>query len=689
MGVVELIVGACLLYASGGLLACCLRLRSTVSFLLAANVVALALLVVFTLGLSPFHLVDRTWTWAWLVLAFAGSLACWLARARPAPPIRALASIPGIARAEPLVAILLGLDALAFAYIAALAVGTPENEGDALTYHVPRAAFWHQQHAVHYIANAVDSRLNVSPPNEEIGLLFTMILSGGQTLVGLVQVGALAVCVVATVGLARRLGLAPAAALFAGLLVVTFPVVATQGWTALNDLGVASLLATAAYFVLGETRSELALAGLALGLALGTKLTAVLSVPLLILVVLFAPGGRRAARGAWLFGVAAITGSSWYIVNVVKTGSFDGRLAGSAQQTPHSVATMLGTLQRFMLNALDLSGSSFGSWHLVGDVGARTFAYRAAGVVLVVLGLIRFLGRDERRDAWRFVGAGIFVAVAPALVHLVYRAVYQALTPHGQPVAPFPNLAAGATLSWFGPLGSLILVAGIAIAWQRSRIAALYALAPVILALSLSVSVVWDPWRGRFFVFGYLLAAASWGLLFRYRWLASAVAAIACATLVLSLANADSKPSGAGWLGSSGSTVWGMPTVETEGLLRSGSDDDVVLRVAAQRIPAHANLAVAPAGNDFLSPYFGAQLGRHVSLVLARGTVPRQAAWLIEAPGVRPGLCGYDWRTVATTRSGWRVARRVAYGACATDQSDSPTGSLSASSARNTGTRRS
>lgn len=667
MGVVELIAGACVLYASGGLLACCLQLRSTVAFLLAANVVSCALLVLFTFALSPLHLVDRAWTWGWLALALAGSIALWLRRARPAPPLTALASIPAIVRAEPLVAILLAFDSVAFAYIAALAVGTPENEGDALTYHVPRAAFWHQAHAVHYIANAIDTRLNVSPPNEEICLLFTMVLSGGQTLVGLVQVVALAVCVVATIGLARRLGLPQPAALFGGLLLLTLPVVANQGWTALNDVGVASLLATAAYFVLGERHLEFALAGLALGLALGTKLTAVLSLPLLAIIVLFSPGGRRVARAAWLFGVAAATGSLWYIVNVVETGSFDGHLANSAQQTPGSISTALGTLQRFMFNALDLSGSSIGSWHLIGDVGVRTFAYRGAGLVVIVLGLALYLRRGAGREPLLLVGAGLLTAAAPAMVHLVYRGLYDVALPNGSPVSPFPNVIAGATPSWFGPLGSLGLLAGVVVVYRlrQPRIAAVYAVAPVILAVSLAASVVWDPWRGRFFIFGFALAAASWGAMLRIRWLATAVTATACATLVLALADAQSKPSGVAWLGSAAPMVWREPVAQTQGLLRAGSDDDIVLRVAARRVPAHAELAVAPAGNDFLSPYFGPHLDRRVELVLAHGMVPVHATWLIEAPGVRANACARDWHVVFRTGHGWRIERRVAYASCA------------------------
>ncbi|NEN30536.1 hypothetical protein G3V74_23970, partial [Escherichia coli] len=106
--------------------------------------------------------------------------------------------------------------AIGVTYITALAVATPENEGDALSYHIARAAFWYQDRSVGYIGNAIETRLNVNPPNAEIANLFTMLVSGSQRFVGLVQVGALLVCVLAAVGIARRTGAAPAPAAWSG-----------------------------------------------------------------------------------------------------------------------------------------------------------------------------------------------------------------------------------------------------------------------------------------------------------------------------------------------------------------------------------------------------------------------------------------------------------------------------------------
>ena len=53
-------------------------------------------------------------------------------------------------------------------YSAALAIATPPNDYDALWYHLPRAAFWRQEHAVGYVERANDLRLDVFTPGAEI-----------------------------------------------------------------------------------------------------------------------------------------------------------------------------------------------------------------------------------------------------------------------------------------------------------------------------------------------------------------------------------------------------------------------------------------------------------------------------------------------------------------------------------------
>ena len=70
---------------------------------------------------------------------------------------------------DPIVFVL-GLAVLAgLVYAAVLALFTPPNDWDALTYHLARAAFWIQQHGIGYVPDSDVLRINVNPPNAEIG----------------------------------------------------------------------------------------------------------------------------------------------------------------------------------------------------------------------------------------------------------------------------------------------------------------------------------------------------------------------------------------------------------------------------------------------------------------------------------------------------------------------------------------
>ena len=65
-----------------------------------------------------------------------------------------------------------------------------------MLYHLPRAALWKQQHAVGFVANAPDERIDVFPPGAEIQSAVSMIWSEGDRFVGLVQLLAIvAACV--------------------------------------------------------------------------------------------------------------------------------------------------------------------------------------------------------------------------------------------------------------------------------------------------------------------------------------------------------------------------------------------------------------------------------------------------------------------------------------------------------------
>ena len=569
----SLVLGSALLLLATGLITSCLRLRSVTDFVLGFYLVAFTLVVVIELLLSPGHDLTQTWLQAALGGVTLASAGVWIASGRPSPPqFRPVLVACREALRDPLVAILAAAVLGAFGYVAALIVGTAPNDYDALWYHLARAAFWKQQHAVAYIAGANDARLNGFPPNAEIAASFTMILGRTERFVGFVQLAALLATTVAVAGIARRIGLTVRQALFGALLFATLPVVILQSATALNDLVVGAFLACCAYFLFTWRPPTLAFAALALGLAIGTKFTALLALPLLAILGAFLYPRRR-----WpalvLVGVSGIVlGSYWYLLNVAKTHHINGQVAEakSAAVIGHgntrSVGGTVAHIMRLVVDAVDPSGA----------IGRDRFVYLVAAGLILVLGL-RTRGR---------VGIGLVVgAAALAGLPLAFRWIdhellhaYQKLwvqldrrdlaflgfDKHLTQASPFQ--------SWYGALGLMLVIACFVLAWigrrrgTLPRVVWVLALAPLVWLVLQSITTFYSLFDGRYVVFAVALGAALWGLVLPVRWLAWAATGIGVVAVALVLVHYDEKPSGVDVLGGSAPTsVWDLSRAQVIG----------------------------------------------------------------------------------------------------------------------------
>lgn len=660
---------------AAGLLTSCLRLRSATDFLLALYLVAFSLVVVIELLLSPGHHLTATWLSAALAVVAVVCGAVWVLRGRPAPPsLRpVLASCRDAAR-DPLVAILGAAVLGGLAYAAALIVGTAPNDYDALWYHLARAAFWKQQHAIAYVPGANDARLNGFPPNAEIADSFTMILGRTERFVGFVQLSALVAATIAIGGIARRIGLSVRQALFGALLFATLPVVILQSATALNDLVFAAFLVCSAYFLFTWTRLSLALAALALGLAIGTKITAVLGLPLLaVLGVVLYP--RRRWPALLLVGACGVAlGSYWYLFNLAETGRPGGRFA----QAQHAVVvgkgntySLAGVVAHFMRLAIDGVDPS-------GSVGRDRFLYLVGAAVVLVLGI-----RGRRRFGWIAVVAAVALAALP----LAFRAIDHELLHAYQKLwvsLDRPNLAflgfdkhlttASPFQSWYGPVGLLLVLGGFVLvwlAWRRRtvpKVAIVLALAPVVWLVLQAITTFYSIFDGRYVIFGVALAATVWGLLLPYRALAWAATAIAVTALALVLVHYDEKPSGVNALGGPAPTsVWDLSRAQVLGRFLHPGEREVV---AALERGAHKGdtVALAIRREDVSYPYFGSRLDRRVVFTGDQRTgvvikTPAGARWLVVAPGVSLGPpesqgASPPWKPVAGGH-GWRLYRHT------------------------------
>ena len=660
----SLVLGSALLLLAAGLVTSCLRLRRPTDFLLAFYLVAFTLVVVIELLLSPGHDLTQTWLLGTLGAATVAAAGLWVALGRPSPPSFTPAiTASGAALRDPLVAVLAVAVLGAFGYVAALIIGTAPNDYDALWYHLARAAFWKQQHAVAYITGANDARLDGFPPNAEIADSFTMILGQTERFAGFVQLGALLATLVAVAGIARRLGLSARQALFGALLFATLPVVVLQSATALNDLVFGSFLACSAYFLFTWRPVTLALAALALGLAIGTKLTALLALPLLALVGAFLYPVRR-WPALLLVGIGGlVVGSYWYVLNIAKTGKLDGKIATAQNATTahgntRSFAGTIAHLMRLVIDAFDPSGA----------VGRDRFLYLIAAALILVLGL-RTRGR---------VGTGLVVgAAALAALPLAFRWIDHELL-HGYQklwvALGRSNLAflgfdkhlteASPFQSWYGPLGFLLVLATFVLAWLAwrrgtlPRIALVLALAPVLWLVLQAVTTFYSLFDGRYVVFGVALAASLWGLTLTVRPLAWAATGIGVVAMALALVHYDEKPSGVDVLGGSAPTsVWDLSRARVVGhFLRPGERE--VVAALEQRARKGDTVGLAIRREDVSYPYFGERLDRRVVFVNGPPQTFRQGPdWLVAAPGK---LTALKPRAIVDSH-GWRLYRVTAH----------------------------
>src|SRR5262249_5336040 len=144
----------------------------------------------------------------------------------------------------------------------------------------------------------------------------------------------------------RSLGFDLVPSVCAAFFFVTLPLVALEATTSQNDLVAASMpLAATALILTGGTAAAL-LAGVAIALGGGGRLTTALVLPILIAVSVRPERRRLALPAALGAGVGFIGLGMWgFVLNVVHTGHVLGHGEGRVEQTtspsgPRSVVTL-------------------------------------------------------------------------------------------------------------------------------------------------------------------------------------------------------------------------------------------------------------------------------------------------------------------------------------------------------------
>lgn len=212
--------------------------------------------------------------------------------------------------------------ATALALAAAAAYLLPVWQYDALGYHLPYVNFALQRGTFADIPPDVGYLSSYPHVVEYLFIAWRAMLPDDRLVewahIPFGLLGALAIAAIA-----RRRGARTDHAVAVGAAWLTLPAVFLQLPTNYTDMASAALLLTAAVFVLGPMdRTRVLLAGVAIGLFLGSKPQAPIAagVLLLLLAVCAYRSGRRWSIAA-AAGVAIVLGAESYVVNVLRHGN--------------------------------------------------------------------------------------------------------------------------------------------------------------------------------------------------------------------------------------------------------------------------------------------------------------------------------------------------------------------------------
>ncbi|MBE2215881.1 MAG: hypothetical protein IAE82_18560 [Opitutaceae bacterium] len=570
---------------------------------------------------------------AWLVVLALGAVMA--GRPRPVPAVRLrFRRWRQLTLGRPWLALALALVGWLTLTNLALVLAAAPNQWDAMLYHLARVGYFLQQGSfAAYGANFYSQ--------EELGrgaatlVSCLMVLCGkSDVLVGLPQFTAWIASGCAVAAIARTWSLRPSACAFAGAVWMTLSIAWLEAVTAQNDVLITAHLACALLglrrFTIARSRATaggpdrlvwLALAGLSLGLAFGTKASALTAIPAVVLAGASAflrtpadgPASRRrrvavaAGRLALVAGAALpVTLPAGYVENLQRFGQplgstvteehlFHGRGPG-----PRALSGLR--------NAVRFS-SDFATLDQVPPVTPVSRAWAAFKRPIVPL--FASLGLDLKEPSDRRMG------FSP---DRVFR--------------PDDNL------SYFGPSG-LFLVLGYLTAWRQRRFRWL-AVAATLFFVTQCLAGPYDATRGRQFLYGTILALpaiATWvGRHGRRRWhWRAATATVLLAAVSVYVAPAAVLRNNHDFFPNEGRprAFWQKDRIDQ---MTGFHASNPAHRKFNELVPADATVGVALSGYEY--PLFGPRLSRTLvpltTQVRTGAAFPPGLEWFVFASSVHP-----------------------------------------------------
>ena len=554
------------------------RLQNKAPWLIALFLVCSANIVLAGLVTNSFHLLNKQWALlAFHVLAGGIGWLIWYRTGMPGlfSPFQSWRESFSwqVVKREPALT-LLGLSVgLLYAFALVQIVYIPQNNMDSLSTHLSRIGFWYQHGSFFpwptFLLNQV-----WYPINAQLLTYWTLLFLGSDRLVGSVQWMAALVSALCVYGLARVFGYHPRRSAFAGLIFLTFPLIALQSTTTQTDLVTAVFFLPAIYFLILGVRdgqvSMLTLSAISVGIGIGVKKSYFILLPLLavfaLLVLLQYGRSRWKWLAAWSLAVlvgAVALGSYIYVLN--------WRNFGGPFGPPNYVDTLVnvpdyGTEDATKVQPSLVRVEPVEAKSTVGQAGSfpgsglflEMFynSPRLAYQALDTSGLPRPLDGYAHKVKMRLARAFFLAIGFPQIEGTSYTAPGHAFSFTDKNINEESH-------AWFGPLSMILILPALFIeGWRGVRQRSYLLLGPVLaLLLFLPMEIIlrpgWDPYQGRYFAPLVALCAPLMAFWFKekgnawYEWL---IGALAVVFLFVTLLYNPAKPTLGKWADDLG--VW-------------------------------------------------------------------------------------------------------------------------------------
>ncbi len=616
------------LFASTYFLLQILKPQGFTDIILSAYCLITAQIVVIGYVLSFLHRIAtiESWAFAGLIAACACAIVVALVLQRvplkpnfPLKPKKPL-FFKHASRFERILLIPLVITALVIGMIhLVVIVSTAPGNWDSMTYHLARVAYYFQHNSLaSFDANYWAQ--TVHPKNSAILLLFSYLLSGGnENLTQLVQYIAYWIAVISVYGISRKTGNSSTRSLFAGLVSALLINWLMEAPTTQNDMLLTAFGGSAVFFLFSfrdqYRRRYIILSSLCLGLAVGTKSSALLMLPPFFLVGIFVFRkmiSRERSRsvlvwvlslvGAIIFAIPAGYGENFVLYghpigpeNVRKEHSFEGR--------PLATVARQGTLNlsRYGLDFLSLDGIPSGP----------------------VANKMQLLLRTTPRRIFDLLGITLEDNEATRSPFELYRVP-----------------SANEDTSYWGVFGFALIWPVVLISvlgFSSTQEAKILSLGAILFFVIQAYAGSYDPWRGRYFVLCAVFAVPAIAV-----YLEPASRIIRGYFLIVTIAGCYSAFSSVLFKANSPLVNTVSETEYTPSLFSLSREEQLTRNRILytkpvvefeQNVPANATVAVFLRENSYEYPLFGRHLTRRIipinSFSLGMLPMPAQADYLL------------------------------------------------------------